>query len=98
MSDAPKSAVELAMERLRKKDAEQGVVPKVLTADQKTRIAEVRQACAALLAQEEILHRSRLLASVDPGERQKLEDEYRIDVQRLSHDRDRKIEAIRNGT
>ncbi len=41
--DAPKTAFELAMERLRQKDREVGVEERPLTDEQKTRIAEVRR-------------------------------------------------------
>jgi hypothetical protein len=99
MSDeAPKSALELAMERLRRKDVEDGVVEKTLTAEQKAEIAEVRQVYSAKVAQEEILFKSKLAATRDPEERMKLEEGYRRDLQRLSEDRDRKIEKLRGAT
>ena len=56
MSDgAPKSALELAMERLKKQDADHGISERSLTDDQKSEIAEVRKTYGAKLAQEEIL-------------------------------------------
>ncbi len=39
MSEAPKSALELVMERLKKKDAESGVEEKPLTDEQRAQIA-----------------------------------------------------------
>jgi hypothetical protein len=95
MDEAPKSALELAMERLKKKDAEQGVSERVLTDDQKNEIAEVRKTYGAKLAQEEILFKSKTAAFLDPDSRQALEDNYRRDVERITHERDRKIEKIR---
>ncbi len=96
MSDeAPKSALELAMERLRLKDAEDGVVAKTLTADQKAEIAQVRQVYAAKVAQEEILFKSKLASARDPEERMKLEEGHRRDLQRLGEERERKIEKLR---
>ena len=95
MDDAPKSALELAMERLKKKDAEAGVSERPLTDDQKQAIAEVRSTYAARLAQEEILFRSKLQDVMDHDGRRALEDNYRRDVERLTHERDRKIEKIR---
>ena len=97
MDDAPKSAVELAMARLKKKDADEGVTDHPLSADQKNEIAEVRKTYAARLAQEEILYKSRMQGSVDYDERQKFEENYRRDVERLTHERDRKIEKIHAG-
>jgi hypothetical protein len=95
MDEAPKSALELAMERLKKKDAEQGVTDRALTEDQKNEIAEIRRTYAARLAQEEILFKSKVQGFMDPDSRQALQDHYRSDVERLNHERDRKIEKIR---
>ena len=96
MDDAPKSAIELAMERLKKKDAEQGVSDRVLTEDQKNEIAEVRTTYGAKLAQEEILFQSKTQGGLDPESRRTLEENYRRDVERLTHERDRKVEKIRD--
>ena len=92
--DAPKSAVELAMARFKKQDADAGVSETPMTADQKAEIAEMRKTYSAKLAQEEILYKTRLHASVDYDERQKMEEHYRRDVERLTSERDRKIEKI----
>jgi hypothetical protein len=96
MDDAPKSSLELAMERLKKKDAEQGVTEHVLTDEQKQEIAEVRKTYGAKLAQEEILYKSQVQGQFEPDARRTLEENYRRDVERISHERDRKIEKIRN--
>lgn len=95
MDEAPKSSYELAMERLKKKDAEEGVSKKALSEEQKQAIAEVRKTYGAKLAQEEILFKSQMQALVDFDSRRTLEDNYRRDVERLTHERDRKIEKIR---
>lgn len=97
MSDAPKSALELAMERLKKKDAEQGVSDRPLSDDQRNEIAEVRRTYAARLAQEDILFKSKLQGLMDFDARRQLEDNHRRDVERWHHERDRKIEKIRSG-
>src|SRR5688500_7976650 len=94
--EAPKSALELAMERLKKQDAEQGVSDRLLTDDQKSEIAEVRKTYAAKLAQEEILFKSKMQALMEHEARQTLQENYRRDVERLNHERDRKIEKIRS--
>ena len=96
MDGAPKSAYELAMERLKKQDADQGVSERTLTEDQKNEIAEVRKTYSARLAQEEILFKSKTQGYIDPEARRTLEENYRRDVERLTHERDRKIEKIRN--
>jgi len=95
MDDAPKSALELAMERLKKQDAEKGVSDRSLTEDQKNEIAEVRKMYGAKLAQEEILFKSKTRGYVEPEARRTLEENYRRDVERITHERDRKIEKIR---
>ena len=93
--EAPKSALELAMERLKKQDADQGVSERTLTEDQKNEIADVRKTYGAKLAQEEILYKSKTRGYVDPESRRALDDHYRRDVERITHERDRKIEQIR---
>jgi len=95
MDDAPKSALELAMARLKKQDAEQGVSERFLTDDQKQEIAEVRKTYGAKLAQEEILFKSKTRVYIEPDTRREIEEHYRRDVERLNHERDRKIEKIR---
>ena len=97
MSDeAPKSAVELALARLRQKDADAGVVETPLTDEQRAAIAEARSVHDARLAEIRILHRS-AATGTDLAERERLEDEHRRDVQRLADERDRKITRIREG-
>jgi hypothetical protein len=93
--NGPKSAYELAMERLRKKDAESGVVAGPVSDAQKAGIAEVRQVAEARLAELKILHQSALAGTFDPTVREALEAEYRRDVQRVTDDRERKIAKIR---
>ena len=93
---APKSALELAMERLRKKDAETGRTDTPLTDEKKQQIGEVRKVYEARLAEREILHQSaRRQAAVDPEAGRVLEEEYLRDRDRLNGERERKIEEIR---
>lgn len=92
-----KSAVELALERLRQKDADAGIEAQPLTDRQRTAIAEVRNFYEAKLAEIEVLHRSKLRATLDPGEREGLEADYRRDRERIASERDHKIEKLRRG-
>ena len=92
-----KSAVELAMERLAKKDADAGVESRPLTDAQKAAIAEARNFYDAKIAEQEVLHQSKMRAAFDPAVRETLETEYRRDRERLVSERDRKIEKIRRG-
>jgi hypothetical protein len=98
MNDRPKSAVELAMERLRQKDADNGVVEKPPSDEQKAEIADARSLHASKMAEAEILHRSKMRSVADPAEREVREAEYRRELQRLNDDLDRKIRKIREKT
>ncbi len=95
MGDAPKSAWELALERLKAADREAGVEETPLTGAQKEEIAEARRVAASRLAEREILFRDAMAKTPDPAERQKAEQEYQVDRERIEADRDRAIEAIR---
>jgi hypothetical protein len=97
MSDqnALKSSYELAMERLRKKDAEAGIDERVVTPEQKAAIAEARNFYEAKLAEAEVLHQSKLRATVDPDAIEALAAEYRRDRERLVAERDAKIDKLR---
>jgi len=90
-----KSALELAMERLQKKDAEAGVQSRPLTDSQKAAIAEARNFYESKLAEAEVLHQSKLRKTADPTDRETLEQQYRRDRERLTSERDAKIERIR---
>jgi hypothetical protein len=96
-SDAPKSAFELAMERLRQKDAEEGIERRPLTDAQKTAIGEVRNFYDAKLAEIDVLHKDKLLTIFDPAERAARDEEYRRDRERLNSERESKIEKLRRG-
>lgn len=95
--DAPKSAYEIAMARLRKKDKDAGVAEREVTEAQKAAIGELRKVYEAKLAEREILHRSKLQKAADPAALEILEEEYRRDRERLTSERDRKIEEARRG-
>ena len=97
MADAPKSAFELAMERLEAADREAGVVEKRLSERQKKEIAEARRACEAHVAERAILHADALAKTADPEARVRLDEELQTDRRRLEEDRDRRIERIRRG-
>jgi hypothetical protein len=95
--EPPKSAYELAMERLRKKDQEAGIEERALSEEQKARIAEIRRFYEAKLAEAEILHRSSLRKARDDEAYARLEEEYRRDRERLTAQRDARIEKVRSG-
>lgn len=97
MSDdeAPKSAYELAMERLKQKDREEGIEERPLTDEQRAEIAEARNQYEARVAEREILHRDALLRARDAEQLETLEQQYRRDRERFASDRDSKIRKIR---
>jgi|SRR6266699_2227118 len=102
MSDTPKSAYELALEKLKQRDRERGeAAPALLTNEQKRKIAEIRRMCEAKLAEREILHaseRARVLSEPESQEKlPKLEEDYLRDRRRIEEERDRKVEAVRAG-
>ena len=92
---APRSAFEIAMERLRQKDAEAGIEAKPRTEAQRAEIAEVRSLYQAKLAQTEVMHASRLAALTEPAARDVLDEEYRRERQRLTDEMDAKIDRVR---
>jgi hypothetical protein len=97
MSDTPKSALELVMERLRKKDADAGISEKPLTDEQRAAIAEARSVYDARVAERRILHQSAAIRTLDPEERQTLDDGLRRDLARFESDRESKVKKIREG-
>ena len=97
MTDAPKSALDLVMERLRKKDAEAGIQETPLTDAQRAAIAEVRRAYEARVAERRIMHDSTLAGVADPAERAERESELRRDLDRFERERDEKIRRVREG-
>jgi hypothetical protein len=91
----PKSAYDLAMERLRKKDADAGIEHRPVTDEQKAAIAEIRNFYQAKIAELEVLHHGQLQMTIDPEQRAAREAEYRRDRERLMSERDKKIEKAR---
>jgi hypothetical protein len=92
-----KSAYELALERFRKSDAEAGIESRPLTDEQKAAIAEIRNFYKAKAAEVEVLHESGQRKTMEPAERDALDQVYRRERERLSTEQDAKIEKIRNG-
>ena len=66
MSDKPKTAFELAMERLKAEDKEAGTKETPLSAKQKEAIAEARRVASSRLAEREILFRDSMKRTPDP--------------------------------
>ena len=94
-SDAPKTSYELAMERLKKKDAESGVTETPLTDAQRAAIAEARSNYEARVAERKIMHQSEVAPVFDPAERAEQDAQMRRDLDRFERERDEKIKRIR---
>ncbi len=92
-----KSSLELAMERLAKKDADAGIESKPVTDAQKAAIAEVRSFYEAKLAELEVLHQSKIKGTFDPSEQEILTQQYRRERDHLNSERDGKIAKVRKG-
>ena len=90
-----KSSLELAMERLAKKDADAGVSNTPITDAQKAAIAEARNFYESKIAELEVLHQSKLNATFDPAERETLTQQYRREREHLTSERDAKVEKLR---
>lgn len=93
--EAPKSALELAMERLKKKDADAGIEQKTLTDEQRAEIAEARSLYEARVAERRIMHQSQTAAVFDPQELEVRQEELRRDLAHFESDRDARIRKIR---
>ena len=98
MSDAPKSALDIVMERLRKQDAEAGVEQRPLTDTQRAAIAEARNVYDAQAAERRIMHQSTIAGIFDPAELEQRESELRRDLDRFEREREEKIKRIRSQT
>jgi hypothetical protein len=97
MADQPRSALDIVMERLRRKDAEAGVEEVQLTDEQRAAIAEARSIYDARVAERRIMHQSAIATVFDPAEREQLEELLRRDLGRFESDREAKIRRIREG-
>jgi hypothetical protein len=94
-NEGPKSAYELAMERLRRKDAEEGVEEREVSDEQKTAIAEARRVHSSRVAEAEILYKSKRIAIFEPEALMKLDEEHRRDLARLHNDLEKKLGRLR---
>ena len=91
-----KSSLEIAMERLAKKDADAGIESKPVTDTQKAAIAETRNFYEAKIAELEVLHQSKINGTFDPAERETLDQQYRREREHLTTERDHKIARLRS--
>ncbi|MBI5380581.1 MAG: hypothetical protein HZA31_01650 [Opitutae bacterium] len=92
-----KSAYELAMERLNKADP---AANKALTAEQKTRLADIDRVYKGKFAEREIFLKQRLEAALTEGkpeEVEKIKTQIASERVRLEEERDAEKERVRRG-
>lgn len=93
-----KSAYEIAMEKLRRQDAERGEAEHRLDDDQKDEITEIRKVYRARIAEREILQKGDLRKARATGEPEAVaavEEGYRRDRARLDEELEAKVRAVR---
>ena len=93
--NAPKTAYELAMERLKQKEGA-AEAERPLTDEQKAAIAEVRRVYESKTAEREILHADALKKARSYEAIEQLNRERAQDQGQYARDRDKKIAEIRN--
>lgn len=97
--DAPKSALEIAMARLRRRDAETGEGIQELSAEQKEEIAELRRVYDAKLAELDIMKKPKIPFGMPEellGQMDALNEQYLRERDLLNAERDAKIQAVRD--
>ena len=94
MTDGPKSAIDIVMERLRRQDAEAGTEQKALSDAQRATIAEARGVYDAQVAERRIMHQSAVGGVFDPAVLEEREAELRRDLDRFERERDEKIKRV----
>jgi hypothetical protein len=93
--EAPKSAVELAMEKLR---ARSDYKEHRLNDEQKTEIAEIRSRCRAKIAEAEIEMESKLRAAQSLEEIETLRAGLAREKERLTTEMEERVEKVRSGS
>lgn len=96
-TDAPKSALELVMERLRKQDEAQGVPQVTLTDAQREALAEAKRHHEARVAERRIMHEATVAGTFDPVAREEREQELRRDLDRYEREYQEIAAGIRRG-
>ncbi|MCC6164191.1 MAG: hypothetical protein IT182_12655 [Acidobacteria bacterium] len=94
---APKSRLELVMEKLRQQDAAQGVTQVTLTDAQREAIATARRQHEARVAQRRIMHQTAMAATFDPASALEREEELRRDLARFDREVEETLARIRRG-
>ncbi len=94
---APKSRLELVMEKLRQQDAAQGITQVTLTDAQREAIAAARKLHEARVAQRRIMHQTAMAGTFDPASSLEHEEELRRDLARFDREIEETLARIRRG-
>jgi len=92
--EGPKSAIELAMEKLR---ASGDYEETTLSQEQKTKIADVRSLCTSKIAELEIQQEAKMQQATSLEDLNALKEELSREKARLSEEMERKVQTIRAG-
>lgn len=94
---APKSRLELVMEKLRQQDEAKGIVQVTLTDAQREAIAEAKRQHEARVAQRRIMHQTAISGPFDPAASLEREAELKRDLDRFEREHEEKLARIRRG-
>ena len=94
---APKSRLELVMEKLRAQDEARGVAPVTLTDAQREAIADAKRQHEARVAQRRIMHQATLASTFDPASALEREAELKRDLDRFDREHEETLARLRRG-
>ena len=83
---APKSRLELVMEKLRQQDEAKGITQVTLTDAQREAIAAAKKQHEARVAQRRIMHQTAISGTFDPAATMEREEELRRDLARFERE------------
>lgn len=97
MSDAPKTAYEIAMEKLKKMDGPSATPETPLTDAQRQAIAQARQEHEIQVAERKIKYQTAISGEFNPSALTEYAAHLRRDLERFEHELEQRIARIRSG-
>ncbi len=94
---APKSRLELVMEKLRQQDEANGVTQVTLSDAQREAIGEARRGHEAKVAQRRIMHQTSMMSVFEPSAALEREEELRRDLARFEREHEETLARLRRG-
>lgn len=94
---APKSRLELVMEKLRQQDEANGITQVTLTDAQREAISAARKQHEARVAQRRIMHQTDMMSVFEPSAALEREEELRRDVARFEREHEEVLARLRRG-